>query len=102
MKRMLTVLGLGLAISLPGAAAAMSACGERDTIIQRLESKWGEHLAAGGMQDANNIYEVWMSKEKGTWTILRTSANGRACVMASGTDWHQELATDKTLEGVKG
>jgi len=102
-----TVLGLTLAASLfaPVAADAQSAnaaaCGDRQAIVERLEARWGEHFSAGGMQDASAIIEVWMSQEKGTWTILRTSADGTACVMATGTNWIDALPSEK-IAGIEG
>lgn len=105
MKRMLKVMGLTSLILTPllvvptGTSAQMS-CGERNTIIARLESKWGEHFVGGGMQSASSIFEVWISAEKGTWTILKTNANGTACVMAAGTNWLESLPSQK-VSGVK-
>ena len=71
----------------------------------RLSPGWkrngGEHFVGGGLQSASSSYEVWISAEKGTWTILKTSANGTACVMAAGTNWLDSLPSQK-VAGVTG
>ena len=107
MKRMFKVLGLTSLMTLPlmalptGTHAQAQPCGARDAIIARLEAKWGEHFVGGGLQSASSIYEVWISAEKGTWTILKTSANGTACVMAASTNWLDSLPSQK-VAGVSG
>ena len=102
MKRSLVAVGLAILTTMPLMAEAQQLnCAKRDVIIARLEAKWGEHFAGGGLQNASSVFEVWMSAEKGTWTILKTSANGMACVMASGTNWLESLPSQK-IEGVKG
>ena len=105
MKRTFKVLGITSLtllplLATPTGAHALTNCGERDAIIARLESKWGEHFVGGGLQNASNIFEVWISAEKGTWTILQTHANGTACVMAAGTNWLESLPSQQ-LAGVK-
>ena len=105
MKRTLKVLGL-ISLTLmpllavPTVAGAQMSCGEREKIIARLKSKWGEHFVGGGMQSASSIFEIWISAEKGTWTILKTNANGTACVMAAGTNWLDGLPSQQ-VTGVK-
>ena len=100
MKRTLISLGLVASISVPFGAHAQQFCGDRTMVTERLQSKWGEQFAGGGLQNTNNVFEVWMSEENGTWTILQTNANGKSCVMASGTNWREGEMTKK-LSGVK-
>ena len=76
-------------------------CASRDAIVERLQAKWGETYTGGGLQSAASVFEIYMSEEHGTWTILRTSPNGIACVMASGTNWLDELQMTEPT-GVKG
>ena len=60
---------LVLALLVPFAASAQSNCADRDSGISKLESGYGE--------------------DKGTWTILMTRADGKSCIMASGTNWRE-------------
>lgn len=90
-----TILGFGLS-AIPAHA---SNCADRNLVVERLQSKYQEVLAAGGIQKAatnNAVVEVWASPETGTFTVLLTKANGVTCIMATGTDWHQTtLAASK-------
>jgi len=90
-KRMIA-LGLlfGMAAIAPPAYAAN--CAMRDTVIERLASKYSEALTAGGLQGtqaATTVIEVWASKESGTFTVIVTNPQGVSCVVAAGTDWFQ-------------
>ena len=78
---------LGL-VALP--VQAQSYCAPRDVVVERLVSGFGEGLAAGGLRSETQVLEVWAAPETGTWTILMTRADGQTCVMASGTNWHQQ------------
>lgn len=75
------------------AAHAQTVCAPRDTVVERLSGSYGEGLAAGGLRSAEQVLEVWASPETGTWTVLVTRADGVSCVMASGTNWHQQEPT---------
>ncbi len=93
MKTSLMQTGFAIAVAAAGMAAApahaQTSCAPRDTVLDRLQSSFGEALAAGGLQSQSQVLEVWASQDTGTWTVLMTNANGLTCVVASGTNWHQ-------------
>lgn len=102
MRTMITALGLSAAVlanSVP--AMAQQVCAERTAVTDRLMTKYGENFAGGGLRNAKAIFEVWMSEEQGTWTILMTTPDGKSCVMASGTDWRDALPTTEPA-GIPG
>lgn len=72
-------------------ARAQGNCAERAIVTEHLASKFGEDFAGGGLRNAQSIFEVWVSHENGTWTIIQTQADGTSCVMASGTHWRDAL-----------
>jgi hypothetical protein len=90
-ERFLTIsaLVLGMAVAVPSVAFAQGqvACGERDSVVAKLGEKYGEVRRGGGLAGATAIFEVWASDATGTWTILKTTPNGQACVMAVGEGW---------------
>ena len=86
---------------LPGALHAQSNCANRDIVVDKLAVKYGEAFAGGGLQSTQQIFEVWYSPEKGTWTILMTRADGVSCIMASGTNWRDGAAV-KVPQGIPG
>ena len=81
--------------------AAETYCADRDRIVTRLASAYGEAFAGGGLRDQSSIVEVWVSEGDGTWTVLMTRADGTTCVMASGTNWRAGLPAD-AVKGVPG
>lgn len=82
-------------------ASAQSGCAERDGLTEYLSSEFGETLNSGGLRDAASLYEVWVSDTTGTWTILKTNADGTACIVASGTHW-RIAAPVAEPEGTRG
>lgn len=77
-----------LLLSLP--VQAQSYCAEREVVVERLSGGFGEGLAAGGLRSESQVLEVWAAPDTGTWTVLITQTDGQTCVMASGTNWHQQ------------
>ncbi|MHA3978288.1 hypothetical protein ACW9UR_11435 [Halovulum sp. GXIMD14794] len=71
----------------PGLASP-DACGERDGVIDRLQHVFGEERTGGGLQGEHGLVEVFASSETGSWTILLTRPDGRACLVAAGATWH--------------
>ena len=101
MRRIMTGLTL-LAALAPASLHAQTNCATRDTVVQKLETGYGEAFAGGGLQNATRIIEVWFSEEKGTWTILMTRADGTSCIMASGTNWREGMPGMKKPAGIPG
>lgn len=92
---------VGLAIALPSTVHAQATCFDREALIAKLEKSYGETFAGGGLQNSNSIVEVWHSPEEGTWTVLMTRADGKSCIMASGTNW-RDPGDVKLPTGIKG
>ena len=90
-----------LAMMLPSIAFAQTNCSDRESIVTRLEAGYGEAFAGGGLRNAQQVFEVWMSEEKGTWTILMTRSDGKSCIMASGTNWRDSTGV-KLPKGIPG
>lgn len=100
MRTPIATLALVAAL-VPAAAMAQQQCGQRTAITEQLTAKYGEYLAAGGLQSAQSIVEIWFSEEKGTWTILMTRPNGTSCLLASGTDW-RNMPKPAEVAGIPG
>ncbi|MBA4784042.1 MAG: hypothetical protein H2045_12590 [Rhizobiales bacterium] len=85
---LLIASSLGLAASRPVAAdPAASRCGQHTKIVTFLEKRYGETPRGIGLVSDKGVMQVYVSEENGTWTILVTSAEGQACVMAAGKGW---------------
>lgn len=83
MKTTMMMLAAIAALGLSGPAMAAN-CAPRDTVVDRLASKYGESRQSMGLGANNAVIEVFASSETGTWTITVTSVHGMTCLVASG------------------
>ncbi|MHA3913830.1 hypothetical protein [Halovulum sp. GXIMD14793] len=67
-------------------AIAQQHCGERSAIVEHLSTKYGEQLIGVGLERRNAMVELYVS-ETGTYTVLVSFPNGRACLVVSGEHW---------------
>jgi hypothetical protein len=94
-------LVFGAAAMAPPALAQTSTCLPRETLVQNLQANYGERLTGGGLQSALQVIEVWSSDETGSFTVFVTRADGVACIIAAGQNWHNSLRQIPP-EGVAG
>ena len=78
------------------AAAAQAVCGPYTEITKRLSDKFKERVVGRGIDQQNRMFEIWSGPDG--WTILMTTAQMEACVMAIG----QKTTTWETLTPVIG
>lgn len=64
-------------------------CGPRDQIVQGLAQKYSETPQHSGLMPSGMLLEVLVSPE-GTWTIIVTHPQGRACLFSAGDGWASE------------
>ena len=102
MKPQILILGLQIgAAAFGGAAHAETAvCADRDTIVERLETQYGETRQAIGLASASQVMEVFASAETGSWTITVTRPDGMMCLMAAGQ--HYERLEEELTPAVAG
>ncbi len=88
MTRPLTIALLITALLAPHYAQAQLVCGDREAMVLKLTTEYGEVQTGLGLS-GNILLEIWASnKPPYTWTILRTYPSGVACIAATGTNWH--------------
>lgn len=67
-------------------ANAQQNCGPKDTVYEKLFTKYEENRLMTANTDKDGwVFEVWYSADTDTWTALVVSAAGQACMIASGT-----------------
>ncbi|WP_294609562.1 hypothetical protein [Roseovarius sp.] len=76
------------------------ACLARDALVEQLEGRYREHLTGGGLQNPQQLLEVWTSSESGSFTVFITRPDGVSCIVATGRHWN--AATQTRLDGVAG
>ncbi|MCG6884473.1 MAG: hypothetical protein LJE62_12035 [Silicimonas sp.] len=78
------------ALIVPAIAQAQNQnCGNRDLVVERLTTKYGESRRSIGMAPQGRVVEVFASIETGTWTITITLPNGVTCLVASGQSFEE-------------
>ena len=83
------------------AAAQGQNCGNRDLVVERLTTKYGESRQSIGMAPKGRVVEVFASHETGTWTITITMPNGVTCLVASGQSF-EALDEPVAPAGIRG
>ena len=80
---------------------AQAACNTRDVVVERLEGKYSEVVAARGLQSAQQMIEVFASPETGSFTVVLSRPDGVSCIIASGNHWHSVPAvmSDDSVAG---
>jgi hypothetical protein len=68
-------------------AQALRNCGDRETILAKLQSAYDEEPDAIGLMSDGDVLEVVVSDTTGTWTILGTYPKRPTCIVAAGTAW---------------
>jgi len=80
-------------------ASAQGMCGDRDKLVARLADRYGETLRDGMPASPTSFYELFGSRETGTWTVLLSGINGYSCIVTSGRDLR---ATDHSASARDG
>lgn len=82
MLKLATIL---LLIGMPLTAETLP-CAPHNEIVEHLASKYDEHQVALGAETRGPIVEVFVSAG-GTWTLIVTTPDKNACVVAAGENW---------------
>lgn len=82
----LILIALTVAIATP---VFGQACGWQPhaLIVQRLAEVYKETQVAYGVAASGALFEVYATRDGETWTLLRTTPQGFACIVASGEGW---------------
>ncbi len=90
-KRVLTAaLVFGMLATAPPAANAQLACGDRNAMVEQLSRSYGEIRKGAGLAGQAALFEIWASDATGSWSILKTTPNGMACLVAAGENWRDD------------
>lgn len=82
MKTALTTLAALAALATT--ATADQICMSTAELQSSLIDWYGESPVAGPTEDNTRL---WVSDRTGSWTVVRTMADGTACVEAQGSNW---------------
>ena len=68
-------------------ASAQQACLTHDAAVAMLEAQHAERAVGRGLASRGAAMMELFVAEAGSWTVIVTDPQGRACVVASGKDW---------------
>ncbi len=68
-------------------AAQQVPCNQRDDVLGHLAQKYQELPIAAGVTNLGGLVEVLSTGDGKTWTIIISSPDGQACMVASGEGW---------------
>lgn len=97
MERLVQCKGLCMAAGMTAVAASLlltpqpaqaAVCMEHKTLVGYLSEKFKETPKAVGLVASSSLMEVYVSG-KGTWTIVMTTPQGVACIVAAGDTWEE-------------
>jgi hypothetical protein len=87
-------LPLAAALAALGCAAVTSAsaleiqCAKHNQMVGLLAKKYSENPVATGTVNEDRFMQLFVSAA-GSWTILVTTTNGEACIVAAGQNWEK-------------
>lgn len=84
----------------PASSQEAQLCGLRDEVLAKVASTYEEVLQGGGLAADGNkqltsAVEMYANEETGTWTLLRMTPDGMACLVAYGQFWSAAAAPKK-------
>lgn len=89
----LSMAALALALALASAAQAEPvACGKRGDLLAHFQQSYHEVPNVIGLTTDGRLLEVVVGPS-GSWTMLVTAPGGPACVIATGEDWQNIVAS---------
>ena len=76
-----------LALLFVSPAFAEVNCADHNLIVQNLANKYNEALFGMGLDNNQNLIEIYINPETGTWTALLTKPDMNTCIVSDGTDF---------------
>jgi hypothetical protein len=70
------------------ASAVEIQCAKHDLMVGLLSKKYSESPVAMGTVNEDRFMQLFVSR-KGSWTILVTTTDGEACIVAAGHNWEK-------------
>lgn len=81
-----------LATALPAAAELERQqmnviCGPTEELVSQLRDKYNEAVVWSGHETNDNLVTIWANAEKNTFTIVKTSPEGKiSCAISAGSE----------------
>lgn len=63
---------------------------DRNVFVNKITKQHQEVRYLVLIRGADRIFEIYLNKVSGSWTVLRSNSDGSACIMADGRDFIME------------
>ena len=60
-------------------------CGSHAAVTRWLKRNFAETPLARGLQGDGQLFELYMARQGGTWTVVVTDPGGHSCITTEGT-----------------
>lgn len=83
-------IALALMLATP-AMAQQAPCGQRDSMVRRLDAQHGERVAVRMTTDSGRaLLEIYVNPETGGWTVLKSPVSRPeiVCFIGAGENFH--------------
>ena len=98
MMKALTLSISFIVMTVANGVQANSVCGPHEKIVTQLQTGYSESRSGYGLSGNGSLVELFVSKEKGTWTFMLTRPDGMTCLVASGGNWEDLQFVEKKVE----
>ena len=68
----------------------------RERLVTILEGRYSEQPVAAGLEVTGQLIEVFATADRETWTLVMSTPNDMACVIAVGTGWFEKVNREGT------
>ena len=85
MKILPTLLATALLVCV--SQAAFAKCAPREEFAEKLKQDYGEYVSLVGVREGGQSLIEFFISDGGTWTVIETFPDGRACSRAFGQNW---------------
>ncbi len=69
-------------------------CFSQTEVARQLRATYHEAPVSLGLQSNGNLLQVFHAPVSGSWTIVSTSPQGMACILAAGRNWESLTRAD--------
>lgn len=70
-------------------SAYAATCADSAAIEQRLKERFEETLVSQSEIVNGRVFQVWMSDDTGTWTMIIKTEDGYSCLVGSGQNEYE-------------
>ncbi len=84
-----TAVSLGLLLQTAGPVQAQPVCMSRDDLREELHKQFSEAPTAGAITNNGALVQLFVNRDRSSWTLVMTRQCGASCFLVAGEDWNE-------------